>query len=71
MSRSIGLRADMDAIPVLELGKTPWRSCVAGKMHGCGHDGHCPILLSAARYLARTRRFDETVYLFFQPGEEG
>ncbi len=69
--RSIGLRADMDAIPVVELGKMPWRSCNAGKMHGCGHDGHCAILLGAARYLARTRNFDGTVYLFFQPGEEG
>ena len=69
--RSIGLRADMDGIPVHELGKTPWRSCAAGKMHGCGHDGHCAILLGAARYLAKSRRFDGTVYLFFQPGEEG
>lgn len=69
--RSIGLRADMDAIPIQELGGAPWRSCVPGKMHGCGHDGHCAVLLGAARYLAQTRRFDGTVYLFFQPGEEG
>lgn len=69
--RSIGLRADMDALPMVELGDVPWKSCVQGKMHGCGHDGHCTVLLGAAGYLARTRRFDGTVYLFFQPGEEG
>jgi len=69
--RSIGLRADMDAIPIQELGNAAYRSCVPGKMHGCGHDGHCAVLLGAARYLAQTRRFDGTVYLYFQPGEEG
>jgi hippurate hydrolase len=69
--RSIGLRADMDALPIQELGQPAWRSCVPGKMHGCGHDGHCAILLGAARYLARTRRFNGRVYLYFQPGEEG
>ena len=69
--RSIGLRADMDAIPIQELGTSAWRSCVPGKMHACGHDGHCAILLGAARYLSRTRRFNGTVYLYFQPGEEG
>ncbi len=69
--RSIGLRADMDALPIQELGQVPWRSCTPGRMHGCGHDGHCTILLGAAHYLAQTRRFDGTVYLYFQPGEEG
>jgi amidohydrolase len=61
----------MDAIPIQELGRSPWRSCTPGKMHGCGHDGHCAILLGAAKYLARTRNFNGTVYLYFQPGEEG
>jgi hippurate hydrolase len=69
--RSIGLRADMDAIPIQELGNPAWRSCAPGKMHGCGHDGHCAILLGAASYLARTRRFNGRVFLYFQPGEEG
>jgi hippurate hydrolase len=69
--RSIGLRADMDAIPIQEQGQVPWRSCTPGKMHGCGHDGHCAVLLGAAKYLAATRRFNGTVYLYFQPGEEG
>lgn len=68
---SIGLRADMDAIPIQELGQSPWRSCTPGKMHGCGHDGHCAILLGAARYLAQTRNFNGKVFLYFQPGEEG
>jgi amidohydrolase len=69
--RSIGLRADMDALPIQELGDASYASCCPGTMHGCGHDGHCAILLGAARYLAQTRRFDGTVYFFFQPGEEG
>ncbi|WP_438999780.1 M20 aminoacylase family protein [Variovorax beijingensis] len=69
--RSIGLRADMDALPIQELGDASYSSCRPGTMHGCGHDGHCAILLGAARYLAQTRRFDGTVYFFFQPGEEG
>jgi hippurate hydrolase len=68
---SVGLRADMDALPITELGNAPYRSCVPGRMHGCGHDGHCAMLLGAARYLAQTRRFNGTVYLYFQPGEEG
>lgn len=69
--RSIGLRADMDALPIQELGDPAYRSCIPGRMHGCGHDGHCAILLGAAKYLAQTRDFDGTVYFFFQPGEEG
>lgn len=69
--QAIGLRADMDALPIQELGNAPYRSCVAGKMHGCGHDGHCAVLLGAARYLARSRRFNGKVFLYFQPGEEG
>ncbi|WP_399684120.1 M20 aminoacylase family protein [Xenophilus sp.] len=68
---TIGLRADMDAIPVHELGTVPWRSCAPGRMHGCGHDGHCAILLGAAKHLAGTRRFNGKVFLYFQPGEEG
>lgn len=69
--RTIGLRADMDALPIDEQGDVPWRSTIPQRMHGCGHDGHCAMLLGAARYLASTRRFDGTVYLYFQPGEEG
>jgi amidohydrolase len=69
--RTIGLRADMDAIPIQERGHVAWHSCTPGKMHGCGHDGHCAILLGAARYLARTRNFNGKVFLYFQPGEEG
>jgi amidohydrolase len=68
---TIGLRADMDAIPIQEVGQPPWRSCNPGKMHGCGHDGHCAILLGTAKYLAQTRKFNGKVFLYFQPGEEG
>ncbi len=68
---SIGLRADMDALPMREEGDVEWRSCQPGRMHACGHDGHTAMLLGAARYLARTRQFDGTVHLIFQPGEEG
>jgi hippurate hydrolase len=68
---SIGLRADMDALPMREEGDVEWRSCQPGRMHACGHDGHTAMLLGAARYLARTRQFDGTVNLIFQPGEEG
>jgi amidohydrolase len=70
-TRSIGLRADMDALPMIELGKTPHASRHAGVHHGCGHDGHTAMLLGAARQLARTRRFDGTVHFIFQPAEEG
>lgn len=70
-NQSIGLRADMDALPLQELGTPPYKSCIPGKMHGCGHDGHCAILLGAARHLSQTRRFNGRVVLIFQPGEEG
>ncbi|MEO8847077.1 MAG: M20 aminoacylase family protein [Casimicrobiaceae bacterium] len=69
--RTIGLRADMDALPMQEENTFAHRSQVDGRMHGCGHDGHTTMLLAAARYLAETRRFDGTAYLIFQPGEEG
>jgi len=69
--RRIGLRADMDALPILERSGRPWASKVAGRMHACGHDGHTTMLLGAARYLAETRNFAGTVYLYFQPAEEG
>lgn len=69
--RSVGLRADMDALPMQEDNTFAHRSRYDGRMHGCGHDGHTTMLLAAARYLAQTRRFDGTAYLIFQPGEEG
>lgn len=68
--KHLGLRADMDALPMQELTDVPWRSTVPGKMHACGHDGHCAILLSAARYLAEKRPFSGTLHLIFQPSEE-
>lgn len=67
----IGLRADMDALPMAEQTNLPFRSSVPGLMHGCGHDGHTAILLATAKYLAQTRRFNGTVVFIFQPGEEG
>jgi len=70
-NRAIGLRADMDALPMQEMTDLPFRSTVPGKMHACGHDGHTAMLLGAAKYLAETRRFSGTVNLIFQPGEEG
>lgn len=70
-SRRIGLRADMDALPMTESGTPAWRSTVDGKFHGCGHDGHTVMLLAAAQHLARTRDFDGTVFAIFQPAEEG
>ncbi|MCP5266464.1 MAG: amidohydrolase [Burkholderiaceae bacterium] len=69
--RSIGLRADMDALPMHEDNQFAHRSTRSGLMHGCGHDGHTTMLLGAARRLAETREFDGTVHLIFQPGEEG
>ena len=69
--RSIGLRADMDALPMHEENDFAHASRFKGRMHGCGHDGHTVMLLGTARYLAATRRFDGTAYLIFQPGEEG
>jgi amidohydrolase len=67
---AIGLRADMDALPIHEETGLPYASQNAGVMHACGHDGHTTMLLGAARYLAETRNFDGTVYLIFQPAEE-
>ena len=68
---TIGLRADMDALPIQEANELTYRSQNAGKMHACGHDGHTTMLLGAARYLAETRNFNGTVNFIFQPGEEG
>ncbi|MBC7157185.1 MAG: amidohydrolase [Rhodobacteraceae bacterium] len=68
---AIGLRADMDALPILEATGLPHASKVPGRMHACGHDGHTTMLLGAARYLAETRNFAGTVALIFQPAEEG
>ena len=70
-NRAIALRADMDALPIEEKNGFDHRSRHPGRMHACGHDGHTTMLLGAARHLARTRRFDGTVYFIFQPAEEG
>jgi amidohydrolase len=69
--RAVGLRADMDALPMQEHNTFPHASQYAGKMHACGHDGHTAMLLAAAQYLANNRNFDGTAYLIFQPAEEG
>ncbi|MBE7417324.1 MAG: amidohydrolase [Ideonella sp.] len=69
--RAVGLRADIDALPMTELNRFAHASRHAGKMHACGHDGHTAMLLAAAKHLSRQRNFDGTVYLVFQPAEEG
>lgn len=69
--KRIGLRADMDALPMEENTNLQWRSTIPGRFHGCGHDGHTTMLLGTARYLAETKNFDGTVHFIFQPAEEG
>ena len=69
--RAVGLRADMDALPIVETNTFEHRSTHQGRMHACGHDGHTTMLLGAAKYLAETRRFDGVVNFIFQPAEEG
>ena len=68
--RRIGLRADMDALPMQEATELPYKSNTSNRMHACGHDGHTTMLLGAAKYLAETRNFDGTVHFIFQPAEE-
>ncbi|MAZ02674.1 MAG: peptidase M20 [Sneathiella sp.] len=70
-TKTIGIRADMDALPLQEMNDFAHKSTIDGKMHACGHDGHTAILLGAAQYLSETRNFDGTVHFIFQPAEEG
>jgi len=70
-TRAVGLRADMDALPIQEKNTFSHASTFPGRMHACGHDGHTAMLLAAGQYLARERNFDGTIYLIFQPAEEG
>lgn len=69
--KAIGLRCDIDALDIIETSGQPWASKIPGKMHGCGHDGHTSMMLGAAKYLSENNHFDGTVYLIFQPAEEG
>lgn len=69
--KAVALRADIDALDIIEKSGQPWASKTPGKMHGCGHDGHTAMLLGAAKYLSETRNFDGKVHLVFQPAEEG
>ena len=71
VGKTIGLRADMDALPIQERSNVPYASKTPGVMHACGHDAHTTMLLGAARYLSETRNFDGTAVFIFQPAEEG